>query len=87
MALNVHTIHAETEGMGQLETFVALVRALKDRGARFIALRQAAAALDRTSLPVCEVVRTSCPDAPDGSPHRARRSPTAVAAAPASTGL
>jgi undecaprenyl phosphate-alpha-L-ara4FN deformylase len=60
-ALNVHTIHAETEGMGQLETFAALMRALKDRGARFVQLGEAAAALDRTALPTCEVVRTTLP--------------------------
>jgi undecaprenyl phosphate-alpha-L-ara4FN deformylase len=60
-ALNVHTIHAETEGMDQLETFVALVRALKDRAARFIQLREAAEALDRPALPVCDVVRTTLP--------------------------
>jgi len=60
-ALNVHTIHAETEGMGQLETFVALMRALKDRGAHFIQLRDVAATLDRAALPVCEVIRTTLP--------------------------
>ncbi len=60
-ALNIHTIHAETEGMSQIETFVALVRALKQQGARFVRLREAAATLDRTSLPVCEVVRTTLP--------------------------
>jgi undecaprenyl phosphate-alpha-L-ara4FN deformylase len=60
-ALNVHTIHAETEGMGQLETFVALVRALKDRDARFVQLRDAAVALSPAALPVCEIVRTTLP--------------------------
>jgi peptidoglycan/xylan/chitin deacetylase (PgdA/CDA1 family) len=60
-ALNVHTIHAETEGMGQLETFVAMIHALKDRGARFVRLGEVAAALDRAALPVCEVVRTTLP--------------------------
>jgi len=60
-ALNVHTIHAETEGLGQIEIFVALVRALKERGARFVRLREVATALDRTALPVCEVVRTTLP--------------------------
>jgi undecaprenyl phosphate-alpha-L-ara4FN deformylase len=60
-SLNVHTIHAETEGMSQLDTFVALVRALKDRGARFIQLREAAASLDRVALPICEVVRSTLP--------------------------
>jgi undecaprenyl phosphate-alpha-L-ara4FN deformylase len=60
-ALNVHTIHAETEGLGHIETFVALLRALKERGARFVRMREVASALDRTALPVCEVVRTTLP--------------------------
>jgi undecaprenyl phosphate-alpha-L-ara4FN deformylase len=60
-SLNVHTIHAETEGMSQIEIFVALVRALQEHGARFVRLREAAATLDRTSLPVCEVMRTTLP--------------------------
>ena len=60
-ALNVHTIHAETEGMGQLESFTALVRALKDRGAKFVQLREVAARLDRAELPVCEVIRSTLP--------------------------
>jgi undecaprenyl phosphate-alpha-L-ara4FN deformylase len=60
-ALNVHTIHAETEGASQIETFVALIRALKDRGARFVQLREAAEALDRAALPICEVVRSTLP--------------------------
>ena len=60
-ALNVHTIHAETEGMGQLESFTALVRALKERGARFVQLREVASRLNRAELPVCEVIRTTLP--------------------------
>ncbi len=60
-ALNVHTIHAETEGMGQLEGFTALVRALKQRGAKFVQLREVAARLNRAELPVCEVIRTTLP--------------------------
>ena len=60
-ALNVHTIHAETEGMGQLESFTALVRALKERGASFVQLREIAERLDRAELPVCEVVRSTLP--------------------------
>ncbi|MGH7815107.1 MAG: polysaccharide deacetylase family protein [Candidatus Binataceae bacterium] len=60
-ALNVHTIHAETEGMGQLECFTAIVRALKDRGGRFVQLREIAARLDRAELPACEVIRTALP--------------------------
>ncbi len=58
-ALNVHTVHAETEGMGQLEMFTALVRALKERGAQFVRLDQAASRLVAAELPVCEVVRTT----------------------------
>jgi undecaprenyl phosphate-alpha-L-ara4FN deformylase len=60
-ALNVHTIHAETEGMGQLENFTALIRALKDRGAKFVQLREVACRLNRAELPACEVVRTTLP--------------------------
>ena len=60
-ALNVHTIHAETEGMGQLESFTALVRALKERGARFVQLREVASRLDRAELPASEVVRSTLP--------------------------
>jgi undecaprenyl phosphate-alpha-L-ara4FN deformylase len=56
--LNVHTIHAETEGMGQLESFTAMVRALKERGAKFVTLREVAARLNCAELPVCEVIRT-----------------------------
>jgi hypothetical protein len=60
-ALNVHTIHAETEGMGQLENFTALIRALKNRGAKFVQLREVACRLNRAELPACEVVRTTLP--------------------------
>ena len=59
--LNVHTIHAETEGMGQLENFTALIRALKERGAKFVQLREVAWRLNRAELPACEVVRTTLP--------------------------
>jgi undecaprenyl phosphate-alpha-L-ara4FN deformylase len=60
-ALNVHTIHAETEGMAQLENFTALIRALKERGAKFVQLREVAWRLNRAELPACEVVRTTLP--------------------------
>jgi len=59
--LNVHTIHAETEGMGQLENFAALVEALKERGARFVRMDAVASALNRAELPVCPVVRAEVP--------------------------
>lgn len=60
-ALNVHTIHAETEGMGQLESFTALIRALKERGAKFRQLGDVAWRMNRSELPACEVVRTTLP--------------------------
>jgi peptidoglycan/xylan/chitin deacetylase (PgdA/CDA1 family) len=60
-ALNVHTIHAETEGMGELENFTALLRTLKERGANFVKLGEWASRLNRAELPICEVVRTSLP--------------------------
>jgi peptidoglycan/xylan/chitin deacetylase (PgdA/CDA1 family) len=60
-ALNVHTIHAETEGMGQLENFTALIRALRERGAKFVQLREIASRLNRAELPACAVVRTTLP--------------------------
>jgi len=60
-ALNVHTIHAETEGMRQLEGFTALIRALKERGTKFRQLRDVAWRMNRSELPACEVVRTTLP--------------------------
>jgi undecaprenyl phosphate-alpha-L-ara4FN deformylase len=59
--LNVHTVHAETEGMAQLESFTSLVRALKARGAKFVRLDEIAARLGAAELPVCEVVRATLP--------------------------
>jgi undecaprenyl phosphate-alpha-L-ara4FN deformylase len=59
--LNVHTVHAETEGMGQLEGFTALVRALKNAGAEFIRMDAAASRINPESLPVCRIVRGNLP--------------------------
>jgi undecaprenyl phosphate-alpha-L-ara4FN deformylase len=59
--LNVHTIHAETEGIGQMQSFTDLVRSLKQAGTEFLRLDAVAAALDRESLPVCPVVRGVLP--------------------------
>lgn len=59
--LNVHTVHAETEGMGQLEGFAMLVRELKQAGAEFVRLDAVASHLDRESLPICPVVRGNLP--------------------------
>ena len=60
-ALNVHTVHAETEGMGQLEEFTALLRSLKERGAEFVRLEEVAASLNAAELPVCPVIRSTLP--------------------------
>jgi undecaprenyl phosphate-alpha-L-ara4FN deformylase len=60
-ALSVHTIHAETEGMGQLEMFTALLRALKERGAEFHRLEEIASSLNLAELPVCPVIRSTLP--------------------------
>ncbi len=60
-ALNVHTVHAEVEGMAYLETFAALIRALKERGANFLRLEEVAARLSAAELPVCQLARTTLP--------------------------
>jgi hypothetical protein len=60
-ALNVHTVHAETEGMGHLATFTSLVWALKERGAHFVRLCDVAARLTASELPICAVIRTTLP--------------------------
>ena len=60
-SLNVHTVHAEVEGMGQIDGFANLIRALKDRGACFVRLDAVAARLESAELPVCEVIRAELP--------------------------
>jgi undecaprenyl phosphate-alpha-L-ara4FN deformylase len=72
--LNVHTIHAETEGRSQLDTLAAIVRELKERGARFVQLDEIAQRLSMAELPVCEVRRTILPGragwvSVQGTPH------------------
>jgi peptidoglycan/xylan/chitin deacetylase (PgdA/CDA1 family) len=59
--LNVHTVHAEAEGMAELKSFTNLIRALKQRGAKFVRLAAVAARLGAAELPVCEVVRATLP--------------------------
>ena len=61
-ALNVHTVHAETEGMGQLEMFTALLRALE--GARRGIRAPRRGGLEPrcfSELPVCPVIRSTLP--------------------------
>ena len=60
-ALNVHTIHAETEGMGELEMLTSLVRGLKERGAGFVRLEDVASTLNLAELPVCPIIRSTLP--------------------------
>jgi undecaprenyl phosphate-alpha-L-ara4FN deformylase len=60
-ALNVHTIHAETEGMRHSDTLLAIIRALKSRGAHFLQLGEVARRLRTAELPVCSVIRTTVP--------------------------
>jgi undecaprenyl phosphate-alpha-L-ara4FN deformylase len=60
-ALNVHTIHAETEGMGELRTFASIIDAWLKRGATFVQLGQVAERLVVDALPVCELVRKTLP--------------------------
>jgi undecaprenyl phosphate-alpha-L-ara4FN deformylase len=59
--VNVHTIHAETEGMAQIGAFTKLVRALKGQGVKFVQLRDVARRLVAAELPICEVERTTLP--------------------------
>jgi hypothetical protein len=47
--------------MSQLDDFTALIRALKDRGASFVQLREIASRLNRAELPSCEIIRTRLP--------------------------
>jgi undecaprenyl phosphate-alpha-L-ara4FN deformylase len=60
-ALNVHTIHAETEGRSQIDTFAAIIRELRKRGARFVQLGEIARRLVAAELPVCNVTRARLP--------------------------
>lgn len=60
-ALNIHTVHAETEGMAELETFGAIIEAWRKCGAIFVQLGQVAERIAVDTLPVCEVVRITLP--------------------------
>jgi peptidoglycan/xylan/chitin deacetylase (PgdA/CDA1 family) len=53
--LNVHTIHAEVEGLSLLPVFTTLLDALRERVA-FVRLIDVAAQLDPAALPICAVV-------------------------------
>jgi hypothetical protein len=53
--LNVHTVHAEVEGLRHLPLFETLLDALRDRVA-LVRLIDVAERLDTTCLPACAVV-------------------------------
>jgi undecaprenyl phosphate-alpha-L-ara4FN deformylase len=53
----LYTIHAEVEGGSQLALFDAMLREAKQRGIRFVPLRDIAGALDVALLPQCTLGR------------------------------
>jgi undecaprenyl phosphate-alpha-L-ara4FN deformylase len=59
--LNVHTIHAETEGLGELTTFAVIIDEWKKSGANFVQLGQVAQRTPPERLPACEVIRKTLP--------------------------
>ena len=73
--LNVHTVHAETEGMAELESFTNLIRALRRAERSSSASTRSRRAWVAAELPVCEVCARRCPAAPDGSPRKAPTPP------------
>ena len=60
-SLNVFTLHAELEGMGKRELFVAFLAAVKQAGVEVVSLEQAAKKLleQREKIPVCELVQAA----------------------------
>jgi peptidoglycan/xylan/chitin deacetylase (PgdA/CDA1 family) len=58
--LNVHTVHAEVEGLSLRSVFEALLDALRARVA-FVRLCDVAAGLDAAALPVCDVADGTVP--------------------------
>jgi len=56
--LNVHTVHAEVEGLRHLPLFESLLDALRER-AELVRLIDVAEELDAASLPACRVVAAS----------------------------
>jgi peptidoglycan/xylan/chitin deacetylase (PgdA/CDA1 family) len=51
--LNVHTFHAEMEGIGQIGLFERFLRGCLARGIRFATLGEMAKSLDRENVPAC----------------------------------
>lgn len=59
--LNVHTIHAEMEGMSMLRSLEDLIVKIKERGGVFVTLRDVAKSLKTRDLPLCPVVQGYLP--------------------------
>ncbi len=59
--LNVHTVHAEMEGMSMIRSLRDLIEKSRRRGAEFVTLRQVAESLDRKRLPICRVIQGYLP--------------------------
>lgn len=52
---NVHTVHAEMEGRGQIGLFENLLKQCLDAGYVFVTMEHEAGRLDLSSIPVCEI--------------------------------
>jgi len=59
--LNVHTVHAEMEGMSMLSKLDELVKRAKSEGAEFVTLKEEAAKLNKEELPICEMIQREIP--------------------------
>lgn len=53
--LNVHTIHAEMEGMSMLSSLRDLIKRCISKGATFTTLEQVASRMKRETIPVCKL--------------------------------
>jgi peptidoglycan/xylan/chitin deacetylase (PgdA/CDA1 family) len=59
--LNVHTVHAEMEGMSMLSKLDELVKRAKSEGAEFVTLKEEAVKLNKEELPICEMIQREIP--------------------------
>lgn len=53
--LNVHTVHAEMEGRGQVGLFEIFLKECLDAGHAFVTMGHEAGRLDLSAIPVCEI--------------------------------
>jgi peptidoglycan/xylan/chitin deacetylase (PgdA/CDA1 family) len=59
--LNVHTIHAEMEGMSMAGIFEDLLFSLKRSGNRFATLAEVAANMQHSTIPSCRIIKGELP--------------------------